>query len=115
MEQLLGSSLPVFIGLTVVIMGFASFMTGQALANTWKPAWQVVLYALMLAAADRFLVWGLFAGELLSLSGYLIHGATLVAIGLFAYRVTQAHKMVAQYPWIYERRGLFGWREKSGS
>ena len=115
MESLLGASLPVFIGLTVVIIGFASFMTGQALANTWKPAWQVVVYGLMLGGADRFLVWGLFDGELLSLTGYLVHSAVLIAIGLFAYRMTQARKMVAQYPWIYRRSGLFGWREKGGS
>jgi len=31
----------------------------------------------------------------------------------YAYRLTQAHKMVAQYPWLYERAGLFAWREKA--
>ena len=29
-------------------------------------------------------------------------------------RITQARKMVTQYPWIYERNGLFGWRLKAG-
>jgi hypothetical protein len=38
MESLLGTTLPVFIGMTVFVMGFAAFMTGQALANTWQPA-----------------------------------------------------------------------------
>ena len=32
MEQLLGVSLPVFLGLTVVLFGGAAFMTGQAVA-----------------------------------------------------------------------------------
>jgi len=97
----------------VVLMGFASFMTGQALANTWRPMWQAVPYCLLLGAADRFLTWGLFQGELLLLSGYVVDTLVLIAIALFAYRLTLAHKMVAQYPWIYERVGLLSWREKS--
>ena len=112
MEMLLGTTLPVFIGVTVLLMGFAAFMTGQALANTWRSAWQVVSYSLLLGCADRFLTWSLFEGALFSLSGYLIDTAVLLAICLFAYRITQANKMVSQYPWVYERRGLFGWRRK---
>ena len=112
MTSLLGTSFPVFIGLTVFIMGFASFMTGQALANTWRSQWQAVPYAFLLGLADRFLTWGLFEGELLSLSGYLIDSLVLLAISLTAFRLTRARKMVTQYPWIYERAGLFSWREK---
>ena len=113
MQDILGTTLPVFIGVTVVLMGFASFMTGQALANTWRPMWQAVPYTLLLGGADRFLTWGLFQGELLLLSGYIVDTLVLIAIALFAYRLTLAHKMVTQYPWIYERVGLLSWREKS--
>ena len=38
MQSLLGTSLGVFIGLTVVIIGGAAIMTGRALADGWKPA-----------------------------------------------------------------------------
>lgn len=113
MTDVLGTSLPVFIGLTMGVMGFASFVTGRALANTWRPAWQAVPYCLLIACADRFLTFGLFQGQLLLLSGYLIDFGVLLGLALLGYRLTQAHKMVAQYPWIYERRGPFGWREKS--
>ena len=112
MEQLLGTSWPVFIGMTVLLMGFASFMTGQAVANTWQPMWQIVPYAILLGCADRFLIWGLFDGELLLVSGYIIDTLTLMAIGAMAYRITLARKMVGQYPWLYERVGPFGWRRK---
>ncbi len=115
MEAITGTTLPVFIGLTVCLMGFASFMTGQGMANTWRPMWQAVPYCALLGFADRFLTWGLFEGELLSLSGYLIDTLVLLAICLTAYRMTQARKMVSQYPWLYERSGLFGWREKGGA
>ena len=113
MEALLGNPLGVFLGLTLCVMGFAAFMTGQAMAITWKPAWHAAGYALLLGVADRFLAFALFEGELLSLSGYLIDGAALVLIALAAYRMAQARKMVEQYPWLYERTGPFGWRDKS--
>jgi hypothetical protein len=107
---LLGTSMSVFVGLTIVVMGFTAFMTGQALANTWKPVWHAVIYCLLLGFADRFLTFALFDGELLLATGYLIDTAVLIVITLFAYRLTQARKMVSQYPWLYRRAGLFGWK-----
>jgi hypothetical protein len=114
MEALLGTTLGVSFTVTIVVMGFAAFMTGQALAGTWKPMWQAVFYCLLLGFGDRFLIFSLFDGELSSLSGYFIDTAVLIGISLFAYRLTQARKMASQYPWIYERAGLLGWREKRG-
>ncbi len=112
MEEYLGTSVSVFVGLTVVIIGFAAYMTGQALANTWRPAWQVSVYGALLGVADRFLTFALFEGELLSLTGFLIDTAALMAISHFAYQLSKARKMVNQYPWLYEPTGLFGWRKK---
>ena len=97
---------------TAIIVGFAAFMTGQALANTWRPAWQMLPYGLMLGFADRFLVWGLFGGDGLSVSGYVVDTAYLIAVGFAAYRLTRARRMVTQYPWLYERAGPFGWRDR---
>jgi len=110
----LGTTLPVFIGVTWVLAGFASYMTGQALANTWKPMWQVVVYCILLGFADRFLTFSLFGGELLSITGYIIDTLVLLAIGTFGYRFNQVRKMASQYPWLYERTGLISWRQKGG-
>jgi hypothetical protein len=85
---------------------------GQAVAATWRPARQVVIYGALLALGDRFLVYALFGGQLLSASGYLVHAVVLICIGLIAYRLTRVHCMVNQYPWLYERAGPFGWRER---
>jgi hypothetical protein len=71
-----------------------------------------VAYALLLGAADRFLAYALFDGALLSVPGYLIDTAVLVAITLVAHRITRAQRMVSQYPWLYRRTGLFSWRER---
>ena len=44
----------------------------RAWPSNWKPAWQVVAACFGLALADRFLIYALFGGELLSLSGFII-------------------------------------------
>lgn len=105
-------SIPVFIGVTVIFMGGCAFMTGQAVSSTWRPLWQVLAYALLLGAADRFLVFALFGGPLLSLGGYVLDTAVIAAIAASAWRATRARRMCLQYPWIYERVGLFSWRQR---
>jgi Domain of unknown function (DUF6867) len=112
MQALLGTSFGVFIGLTVIITGGAAIMTGRALADGWKPPWQVVLACFGLDLANRFLVYALFAGQLLSLSGFLIDFVVITALALVAYRITAVHKAVSQYPWRYERLSPFTYREK---
>jgi Domain of unknown function (DUF6867) len=112
MQALLGTSLSVFIGLTVVITGGAAIMTGRALADGWKSPAQVVFACLGLALANRFLVYALFAGKLLSLSGFLIDFVVITVLALLAHRITAVRKMVMQYPWRYERVSLFAYREK---
>ena len=114
MQSLLGTSFGVFIGLTVIIIGGAAIMTGRALADGWKLAWQVVFASFGLTLADRFLVYALFEGELLSLSGFVIDFLVITALALLSHRLTVVHKMVAQYPWRYERQSLWTYREKSG-
>lgn len=112
MAELSGNSWAAFLVLTVAVMGFAAYMTGYAMAQTWKPAWHALAYALLLGAADRFLAYALFDGALLSAPGYVIDTTVLVAITLFAHRVTRVQRMVSQYPWLYRRAGLFSWRDR---
>lgn len=114
MASLLGTSLGVFIGLTVILIGGAAVMTGRALADGWRPPLQVVFASFGLGLADRFLVYALFDGQLLSVSGFLIHLAVITAMALVAYRLTLVRKMVNQYPWRYERDSLWSYREKRG-
>ena len=97
----------------LVAMWFTAAMTGQGLANGWQPIWQAAFYCFLLGFADRFLVFALFDGELSSLGGFVVDTLILIAVGVLSHRLTMARRMVAQYPWIYERAGLFGWRDKS--
>ncbi len=112
MEALLGTSIGVYLGVVVILMGFCAYMTGQAIATTWKPVGQLIFFLILQGLAARFLVFALYEGDLFSLSGWLIDTATLLAIGLFAFYISRSRKMVAQYPWRYERVGLFGWRRR---
>ena len=114
-DDLLATNLAVFVGLTLVLFGGAAFLSGQALANGWKPPLTGVFYCALLAFADMFLVYGLFDGDGTLIVGYLIRFAVLTGIFLLSYRLTQARKMVSQYPWLNERSGLFGWRSRPGA
>ena len=78
-------------GVSIVLFGFAAFLMGQAIADTWRPSWQNVPYGLLLALGNHF-----------------------IDCALFAHRVTLVRKMVRQYPWLYERNGLLSWRERAG-
>ncbi len=109
---MIGATFPVFVGVTVVLMGGAGCLTGQALARAWRPVWQVVGYGLLLGLVDRFLTFALFDGTLLTPAGYAIDTAVILAIALVGYRTTLAARMVAQYPWLYRRAGPFGWRQR---
>ena len=111
-QALLGTSFGVFFGITGLLTGAAAFMTGQAIADTWRPYWQVLVYSALLGAVARFLIYGLYDGALWSLSGYLIGTALLILIGTFAFRLTWARRMVLQYPWLYKRTGLFSVKPK---
>ncbi len=111
MEELTGASLPIFIGVTLVLFGGAAIMSGHAIADIWRPSWHCVMYGVLLGMADRLTGFLLFGSELLSVTGYLLDTALLTGFALISYRATIAHKMVSQYPWLYERTGPFAWRE----
>lgn len=112
--------------LTLVLFGGAAALMGNAIAETWRPWWQNIAYGALLGVADEFLGFALFDGpffvdSLVSSDGgplgpalldYVIDAVIISAIALLAYRITLARKMVSQYPWLYERAGLFGWRAK---
>ena len=99
--------------ITVIMMGFAAWTTGRAVAVTWRPFWQVMVYPLLLGLVDRGLNRVFAEGELWSISGYLLDAAFLVAVSVLAHRLARARKLTTQYPWIFERSGPLSWREKS--
>jgi hypothetical protein len=100
---------------TGMIGGGAAWASGRAIAETWRPFRQVVLYIFMLGAAVRFAHFALFQGELLSIASYLADTLYLLAVGGLAWRLTRTRRMVTQYRWLYERSSPLTWRERSES
>ena len=107
MSGLLGTTIPVFIGITVILMGYAAYATGRALAVNWDHPGALMFYCGLMGFVDRFLVFSLFQGELLSLTGYLIDTAVLTLIGFVSFRYHRIGKLVSQYPWLYVRTSPF--------
>ena len=115
MEQILGTTVGDFIFISLILGGGAGLLTGQGQAQGWAPMRKIIPFVVLIACATRFLHFALFSGTLLSPTGFVID---LVWIGLCttsAFRATRAAKMVRQYPWMYERAGLFGWRDRSSA
>lgn len=110
-----GTTPLVFLGITLVLIGGCALMMGRALALNWRPDWQMLPYSLLLAVADRFLIFALFQGELLSFTGYMADFTVLLCMAGFAFQLTRARQMVRQYPWAYERVGPLRWRERSSA
>ncbi len=108
----MGTQPLVSLGITLVLGGGCAWMTGRALAQSWRPDWQIAVYCLLLGVADRFLVFALYQGDLLSPTGYLADVLLFMLIAVAAFRLVRARRMVRQYPWLYVRHGLMGWRER---
>jgi hypothetical protein len=102
-----------FILVTVVMGGWAAWMTGRACAQTWRRYHILVLYLFVLAAAVRFIHMALFEGTLLSPHYYIVDLVVVQLIGALGYRYTRVKQMVSKYRWLFERSGPFGWRPRA--
>ena len=103
-----------FLLVTVIMGGWAAWMTGRALALTWKPLGQVLFASAGLTMAVRFIHFALFEGTLFSLQFYAVDFVVVLALALLGYRYTRTKQMTSQYKWLYERTGPLTWREKAG-
>lgn len=123
MGLIVEKSYAAFFIVTVLLGGGAAFMTGRALARSWKSFGRLVFYISLLGLAVRFLHWGLFLdatyeswrdaqGSLLSLHYYIVDTAVLLAAAALGYRLQRAEQMTSQYRWIYERTGPLSWRKR---
>lgn len=107
-------SIFLFLLVTVVLGGGAAWLTGRAIALTWRPSWQLVPYAMLLGAAVRFLHFALFHGTLITVQFYLVDTIILFAFALIGFQLTRARQMTTQYRWLYQRTGPFTWRQRAG-
>jgi len=103
----------VFVLVTIILGGGAAWLSGRAVARTWRPAWQVFAYILILGCAVRFIHYSLFGGTLLSGHYYTVDTAVLMAFGFLGFRAARVAQMVTHYRWINEPAGPLRWRRRS--
>jgi len=101
-----------FLLITVFLGGGAAYLTGRALANTWRPVIQVIGYMFPLTFAVRFIHFAMFEGTLSSIQFAAIDFLILLVAALLGFRVTRTNQMVGQYHWLFERRGPLAWRRR---
>ncbi len=109
------NSFSVFFMLTGVLGGGAAWLTGRAVAITWRRISHLGVYMIVLAGAVRFFHYALFDGTLISVHYFLVDFAVLTALAGLGFRVTRARQMPAQYTWIYESAGPLWWRPRTAT
>jgi small-conductance mechanosensitive channel len=105
-------SFGIFLLVTVAMGGGAAWLSGRAIAATWRPWWQIVGYMLILGIAVRFIHFALFDGTLLSLHYYLVDSAVCLLFASLGFRVTRARQMATQYRFLNLRSGLLSWARR---
>jgi hypothetical protein len=108
-----GNGLWVFVLVTCILGGAAAYLSGRAMAQTWRPYWQVPLYMVGIAAGVRFVHHALFEGPVLSAPSFAVDYVVVVVAASAGYRIVRAAQMAGQYGWLLERAALFRWRRRA--
>lgn len=93
-------SLLPFLLVTLVMGGGAAWLSGRAIALTWRPWWMVLLAAFALGVAVRFFHHTLFGGTLLTPHYFAVDTVILVLLALAGFRLTRTRQMARQYGFL---------------
>ena len=108
------SNIGVFLLLVCILGGGAGWMTGRAVASTWRPLWVLAWFTFLLTLGVRFLSFGLFGEPLLALQYLLVDYVVLGAIALAGWRYKRTNQITTQYVWLYKKTGPFTWQLREG-
>jgi len=95
------TTLGVFALVTLFLGGGTAWLTGRAIALTWRPWWQIIVYAFLLGGTVRFLHHALFLGTLLSPRFFLIDTAVCAILAGLAFIVTRMRQKRRQYAFLH--------------
>ena len=98
---------------TGVLGGGSAWLTGRAIAMTWRPLWSAVAYAALLGCAVRFVHFALFEADLLAPAAYAVDTAFLILVACLSWQLARTGQMVSQYSWLYRRTSPLTWRRRS--
>jgi hypothetical protein len=89
-----------FLLVTVIMGGLAAYATGSAIAATWRPRWQLVVYGVLIAVAVRFIHFALFEEPFLAPRSFLVDLVVLNAAAVIGFALTRRRQMLEQYDWL---------------
>lgn len=89
----------VFLLCTVILGGGAAYIMGKAIAETWRPLWQVVAYAVLLGLVVRFMHFALFEEVMLSALNFGVDLVVLLVCAITGYFSARRRQMAIQYGW----------------
>ena len=92
-----------FVMVTCLLGGAAGWLSGRAIAITWRPFWVLVPAALALGAGVRFLHFALFDERLTSLPLVGVDAAVAFVFALVGYWMTRSRQMERQYGFLHRR------------
>jgi hypothetical protein len=93
----------VFLLITIIMGGAASFMTGRAIAQTWRPLWHIPFYAFAIACTVRFFHYALFEEQMMSAKNLIVDFVVMLAAAACGYRLHRTYQMARQYGWLAEQ------------
>ncbi len=94
----------VFLLLTVALGGMTAFVSGRAIAETWRPYWQIYVYMALLALTVRFLHFALFEETLLSARSLIVDYIVVLAAAMLGHKLARSRQMATQYHWTTAAR-----------
>jgi hypothetical protein len=93
-------SFGVFLLVTVLLGGGAAWLTGRAIAQTWRPWWSLIPYMLILGLVIRFFHATLFNGTALSPHYYAVDTTVALLCAGFGFHLARKAQMRRQYGFL---------------
>ena len=94
------ASLGTFLLVTIIMGGGAGWLSGRAIAITWRPRWFLGPAALAVGAGIRFIHFALFDATFLSPQYYAVDTIIIFAAAFAGYRVARRQQMARQYGFL---------------
>ena len=92
--------LATFLFITIVLGGAAGFLSGRAIAMTWRPRWSLIPAALAVGVGVRFIHFALFNASFVSPHYYAVDTIFIFAAAVAGYRFARQRQMARQYGFL---------------
>ena len=89
----------IYLLVTLLLGATTAYVSGKSIAETWRPLWQALVYALVIGLAVRFIHFALFNEVFVSARNYAIDCVPLLAAAIAGFMLARRRQMRAQYGW----------------